>query len=171
MGLECLFWPLVFVMEGRMKVLFVDVDGPLIPATALLMDRGASFKRKIPELQVRILNEICARTGACVVMNTTHNRNFVGLPDICDAMAAYGFKYEFFHNDCKTTYPVWNKRSDSVRQWLASNPGVDDYVCIDDVICAVDGHMILVDPYIGLTLRHANEIIARWGGDELIFMC
>lgn len=132
-----------------MKVLFVDVDGPLIPATSLLMDIGAS-----------------------VVMNTTHNRDFEGLPDICDAMVATGFNVNFFHPRAKkTAYPAWNKRNDAVRQWLASHSYIEDYLCIDDVVCASPDHMICVDPYIGLTLRHANEIIARWGGDELVFLC
>ena len=154
-----------------MKVLFVDVDGPLIPGTALLMDRGASCERKIPELQVRILNEICARTGAFVVMHTTHNRDFEGLPDICAAMVDVGFNVNFFHpRTKKTAYPTWNKRDDSVRQWLASHSYVEDYICIDDVVCAPSDHMMLVDPYIGLNLRQANLIISRWGGEQLFFM-
>lgn len=151
-----------------MRILFVD--GPLIPASALLVDRMASFERKIPKETLAILNAICERTGAKVVMNTTHNRDYFGITGIHIAMEKHGFNPEYFHEpQAKTQYPEI-PRDKAVTKWVKDNlTFMDDYVCVDDVVCADDKHMELIDPIIGLTIRSANRIIRRWGGDPLIF--
>ena len=151
-----------------MKILFVDVDGPLIPASQFLIDKFASIERRIPPLTVAILNKICQETGALVVMNTTHNRTYSDIWDIAVAMKDAGFDPSFFHpTSRKTAYPE-TSRSDAVSSWLAKHSEVDDYVCIDDVKCASDDHMLLIDPDIGLTIAGMNEVIERFGGKPFI---
>lgn len=151
-----------------MKILFVDVDGPLIPASQFLLDRFASMERRIPPLTVAMLNKICQETGALVVMNTTHNRNFSDVQDITMAMVEAGFNSDYFHpTSWKTKYPRVD-REKAVNDWLLKHDEVDDYVCIDDVQCADDDHMLLVDPDIGLTVAGMNQIIERFGGDLFI---
>lgn len=153
-----------------MRILFVDVDGPLIPASALLVNRLASFERKIPRTPLVILNTICDITGAKVVMNTTHNRDYPSILTIHESMILGGFDPDnFYFRNSKTKYPSI-QRDVAVTGWVSDYLNEDDdYVCIDDVVCTDDDHMELVDPIVGLTIHNANNIIERWGGDRMVF--
>lgn len=154
-----------------MKILFVDVDGPLIPASQFLLDKMCSFQRRIPELQIALLNAICERTGAKVVMNTTHNMIFPHIPNIRDAMVSSGFCIDYFHKmEPSTQYPN-GSRSNAVRSWLSEfGSDVSDYICIDDAVCADDDHMELINPDIGLQLPEVNNIIHRLGGNPFVVL-
>lgn len=154
-----------------MKILFVDVDGPLIPSTEFLLDKLCSFQRRLPKLQIALLNAICDRTGAKVVMNTTHNMMYPDIPNIRDAMVASGFNSDYFHTDRPSTQYPNGSRSNAVISWLSGfGSDVTDYVCIDDVMCAVPDHMELIDPDLGLQLSNVNRIIERFGGKPFIFL-
>lgn len=42
-------------MNDGSKVIFLDIDGPMIPATYLLVDRNASWHRKFPETTIAVI--------------------------------------------------------------------------------------------------------------------
>ena len=140
-----------------MKVIFLDIDGPMIPATMHLVDRMCSFKRMFPETTVAVINELCKRTGAVIVFNTTHNRPFKDVPDIADALVAHGLKAEHLHpSDANTLYPDI-PRDIAIKEWLARHDEAQDWVAIDDCLCADEDHMVLVDPDAGVHIGHLND--------------
>lgn len=69
-------------MAETNKVIFLDIDGPTIPASYFLVDNMASWNRRFPDTTVAVIKRLCERTGAKVVFNTTHNRPFKGVDDI-----------------------------------------------------------------------------------------
>ena len=154
-----------------MKVLFVDVDGVMIPAAQHLVDPMCSLNRNIPNMTVAVLNKICEITNARVVMNTVHNTDHENTPSIYDAMVSAGFKPEYFYPEhYKTDYPN-RRRSQAVVSWLQTHGNdVSDWVCIDDTECATAEHMLLIDSDIGLNVRYANELLTRWNHTPMVFM-
>lgn len=153
-----------------MKIIFLDVDGVIIPASEHLVDFMASFKWRFALPQLRMVEKICELTGAKVIMNTTHNR---WAEELREAMSMSGFNPAFFCEELPyTSYPLIS-RTDAVIVALSNLKDmgitVDDYVCIDDVVCAPESHMVECDPYIGLTIHQMNDVIERWGGKPLVF--
>lgn len=152
------------------KVIFLDIDGPMIPATMFLVDRMASFNRVFPVTTVAVVNELCERTGAKIVFNTTHNRPFPDVPNIDAALVRHGLCESHLHpTDRHTNYPDI-ARDLAVKEWLARHPEVREWVALDDVRCADDDHMILVDGDAGLHVGHLNDAIHRLGGKPVLIL-
>lgn len=152
------------------KVVFLDIDGPMIPATMYLVDKMASFNRVFPSTTVAVVNELCERTGAKVVFNTTHNRPFEHVPNIDVALINHGLAEGHLHpSDRHTAYPDL-PRDVAVKEWLTRHPEVTAWVALDDVRCADDEHMVLVDPDAGLHLGHLNDAIGRLGGKPVLVL-
>lgn len=154
-----------------MRILFVDVDGVLIPAAQHLVNPMCSLNRVIPEMTVAVLNKLCEITEARVVMNTIHNQDHDDCPSIGNAMVSAGFKSEYFHPVlCKTDYPNL-RRSQAVSSWLQTCGGdVTDWVCIDDTECVDPEHMLLIDSDIGLNVHYANKLLIHWNHMPMVFM-
>lgn len=152
------------------KVIFLDIDGPMIPATMFLINRMASWEREFPATTIAVINRLCENTGAKVVFNTTHNTSIVGVKDIEEAMVDAGFKREHLHpSDLKTEYPVV-PRDQAVIRWLADHPEVTHWVALDDAKFTADERLILVDPDAGLHVGHLNLAIDQLGGERVIML-
>lgn len=150
-----------FVGEPTPRIIFLDIDGPMIPGTMFLIDPMCSFHRLFPPTTIAVINAVCKRTGAKVVLNTTHNRPFKDVPDIMDAMVAHGFDRSYFHSFAKTRYPDI-PRDQAVQEWLAKR-GDFDWIAFDDARFTDDERLIWIDPDCGLHLGHLNEALERFG--------
>lgn len=146
-----------------MRVVILDVDGPMIPSTWVLCHPMAAWDRTFPETTIRVMNVLCERTGARIVVNSTHNDPMPDAPDIVDALVAHGLDRAHFHPDEPLTrYPVL-ARDAAVEDWLARHPEVDDWIGYDDVRYVDSENLVTVDPDSGLTLAHLNEGLRRFG--------
>ncbi|UIS25288.1 hypothetical protein [Erythrobacter phage vB_EliS-L02] len=144
------------------RILFLDIDGPMIPASYYLVDRSCSHYRRFPETQIALLNELCERSGAKIVFNTTHNQEWEWAPPIHHALQAHGLKREHIREtNFKTRYPSL-PRDLAVAEWLAENNPDADWLALDDVRFTDDDRLIWVDADTGITLVHLNEIADRW---------
>lgn len=149
-------------------VIFLDIDGPMIPTSMFLVDPHASIKRSMPPTTVAVLTELCVRTKAKIVFNTTHSRSIPSHgtmdEDIAGALVRHGFDAKHLHaSDRHTRYPDIS-RDQAVREWLARHPEVTKWVALDDAKFTDDPRLILVDPDSGLTLRHLELAIEKLGG-------
>lgn len=152
------------------RVVFLDIDGPMIPATMVLIDPGASWKRLFPATTVAVVNALCARTGAKIVFNTTHNIPIDQAPDIEVALVNQGLDAEHLHpSDLKTSYPSL-PRDIAVREWLARHAEVERWVALDDVRFTEEPNLIWVDPDAGLHVGHLNAAIEMLGGKPFLFL-
>ena len=55
------------------KIIFLDIDGPMIPYTSFLFNPHASFDQVLDDRCCRVLHKIIEASGAKIVFNTTHN--------------------------------------------------------------------------------------------------
>ena len=153
-----------------MKIIFLDIDGPMIPATMFLIERDCSFERKFPPTTIAVLNEICKRTEAKIVFNTTHNTPFDGVPDIEVALVNQGLNKDYLHpTDLKTQYPQY-PRDLAVKVWLRRHPEVTDWIALDDVRFTEEPNLIWVDPDAGLHTGHLQSAIEKLGGKPFLIL-
>lgn len=158
--------------EGTMmskRVVFLDIDGPMIPYSMFLVDRMASYNRVFPAITVAVVREVCKRGEALVVFNTTHNTPFDGVADIEEAMISAGFPREMVHPDMKTKYPQL-PRDQAVVEWLHRHPETDDWIAFDDVKFTQANNLIWVNPDAGLHLEHLNVALNRWGCSQFLVL-
>ena len=146
-----------------MRVVFLDIDGPMIPSTWVLCHPMAAWDRTFPETTIRVMNMLCERSGARIVLNSTHNDPMTDAPDIVEALVAHGLERAHFHpQDPKTRCPAL-PRDESVTEWLARHPEVEDWIGYDDAVYSQNDNLIWVDPDSGLTLCHLNQALTRFG--------
>lgn len=139
-----------------MKVVFLDIDGPMIPAGQYLIHRQCSHQRIFAQIPLAVLNEFCKRSEAKIVLNTTHNRPIDGVPDIQQALVNAGISPDHFHpTDPQTAYPA-ARRGQAVKDWLAQHPEITGWVAFDDSNFTDDENLILIDLDEGLNVRHMN---------------
>lgn len=55
------------LVENTPRIIFLDIDGPMIPGTRYLINRSCSFDRDFPAETIAVINEVCHRTGAKIV--------------------------------------------------------------------------------------------------------
>lgn len=112
-----------------MRIIFLDIDGPMIPVRAFVSNRHASIEQDLDPGSVKALRAIVTATEAKIVFNTTHNRM---LPSLLDRFAAVGFLRTFdIHDDCHTLYPDLDRLT-AIREWLHRHPEVEHWVAFDD---------------------------------------
>lgn len=156
------------------RILFLDIDGVMIPATQLLVNRRSSLDRIMAQTALATLAEICRRSGAEIVFNTTHNANMPDQEDIRDAVlrqaAPFGLSAADIHPDCRTRMPVLNRR-EAIERWLADHPDIadSDWLALDDALFIEnDDRLILIDPDAGLHTGHLARIVTHWNLKPLL---
>ncbi|WP_103171586.1 HAD domain-containing protein [Paracoccus sp. SY] len=120
------------------SILFLDIDGPMIPMRAYIFDRMASHDQLLDIACINVLRAVVDDTGAKIVFNTTHNRFLHSngkYPGLLGRFAAAGFHVGFdIHDDCHTLYPDLDRLT-AIREWLHRHPG-HEWIAFDD--CQID---------------------------------
>lgn len=143
------------------RIVFLDIDGPIIPFSMFLVDRMASWHRIIPLITVAVVREVCKRSNAKVVFNTTHNMPMDNVDDIEIAVTKAGLPEDMIHPDMKTKFPSI-RRDIAVLEWLSRHSEVVDWIAFDDARFTDADNLIWVDPDAGLHLGHLNKALDRW---------
>jgi HAD domain in Swiss Army Knife RNA repair proteins len=159
------------------KILFLDIDGPMIPGRAYTMPgQTKPLVKTFDPVAVGLLNALCQNKGWRIVLHTSWIRIFGG-QETYDHCISQGLKAEYFHKDawCDETL---NWRYTRVAKWLKEHPEVTRYNILDDEPYAADidvyaavqenphpedmeKHLILVDFYDGIIGSVMDQIGGR----------
>ena len=152
------------------KVLFVDIDGPLIPGRAYMLPgnmkplRTGPFVQAFDPVAVSLLNSLAKDRDYRFVLHTSWLR-VIGPRETLDHCVQQGLSHAYFHDDpwCN---PEISWRYDRLAEWLARHPEVNSYAIIDDDPYKqgdtegvdVGKNLILVDFEEGLTMRNYRQL-------------
>ena len=141
-----------------MNIIFIDIDGPLIPGRSYIL----GHRPGIEEIGAKFLKELCSRCDAKLVACTTYAGR--GKDLVLNMFVLKDIYERDFHSDWSIKYPNRGlTRQEAVKVWLEENPGVNNYVIIDDARHD-DPNWIEVHPEIGITLenyRKATNILGN----------
>lgn len=171
---------LVAVGMTKKRIIFVDVDGPLIPSGMYLVHKGASADRKFSPICIATLKYVLEITGAKLVTNTSHNNHIRNchrdIPggvesitcNLYDDLVRAGIPTTAFHKEWKTEYP--NKtdarnlddRMVAIENWMNDNEPDGEWIAFDDYRFTLEPNLILIDFDVGLNPKHVDEVRARW---------
>lgn len=128
-------------MSKPEKIIFLDIDGPMIPNTSFLFDRHASWRQVLDDRCIKVLHKILEKSEAKIVFNTTHNlmleeRGEIGdttyTPGLLQRFYDAGFK-DYIHKHHSTQYPSIS-RYDAIIDWRERHSKEQDlWVAFDDV--------------------------------------
>ncbi len=146
------------------KIIFLDMDGPCIPTSLVFFLETNPGDRIMSNVVIGMINNICKRTGAKLVTNTTHNIDHQGQLTIREALIQNGVKEEFFHENHKTDYGVTNSnRMKSINKWLIENGEPKNWVAVDDENFTDVDNLVLIDRDNGITLKDMHKIMEKFG--------
>ena len=154
------------------KIIFLDIDGPMIPDNMFFVNEHASLQRCISPISVAIINRLCEKTDAKIVTNSTHNYydigifgdtgNLIGSRDLRTDLIAAGIKEEFIHSDWRTIYSASSHdRKYAIDTWLEKNTeeNAHAWICFDDLLFTEDKRLILVNSEHGISYENYNRAI------------
>ena len=155
------------------KVMFVDVDGPLINTNMFILGHDASMNRAwFNTMSLAYVKRIYEETGALVVMNSTHNTHDIGQRTVKYDLLQWGWPEQMFHADWHTMYPFptgtrfsdysANRRQMAIDEWLEKN-GEHDWIAFDDEPFTKDPRLIHIDFDRGIDLQSYRDGLTRFG--------
>ena len=154
------------------KIIFLDIDGPMIPYTSFLFNPHASFDQVLDDRCCRVLHKIIEASGAKIVFNTTHNTMLYPTdgyktPGLINQFEAAGFGPHIHETLC-TSYPSYDRKT-CIMEWLHKNSSKDrQWVAIDDV--KIDHERAyLTDADLGIGIGEYNHC-AKWLGFKSFFV-
>lgn len=149
-----------------MRVLFLDFDGVLNSQD--YRDRYGSMGAGIDKSKMPMLKRLVDSTDAKIVIITSLREYWDKNPEKCDyfgrvindTFAEYGLEiYD------KTPASESGMREDDIRDWICENPGIKNYVAIDDGALFAKflvGHF--VQPKDGLEEEHVEKAVEILNG-------
>lgn len=151
----------------KTNIIFLDFDGPLTNARAFIAfdaPLGRPMWTTADPVAIAMLNILCERHGALVVLTTTWRRdqdecllpNPTGLSAI-DSLKSWGFTGGF-HTDFRTKHFPDHNRNREIIDWLRrNNSTVGNFVSIDDLPLKSFCNPVVVDDREGISSRNYHE--------------
>jgi hypothetical protein len=149
------------------KILFLDIDGVLIPSRAyMLPNQTKPIVSTFDPCSVSLLVDAVKRSKRKIVLHSSWIRtkflaSEVHDGDVVGHCIKQGIPSELFHDDpycCRDT----SYRYDRVTKWLTDHPDTTEYVIVDDEPVEGDykckSHLIQTDFDEGITINIYNKI-------------
>ena len=161
-------------MNFKMKVIFLDFDGVITTYNS---------KWKIAMNKIKIINDICDKTNAKIVVTSSWRIGHRG-----DVLAFNGYltQYIIKHNYLDNVQDTFDKfignivgmtesiggwRGDEIKLYMNEHPDVENYVILDDDSDMCDYQLFnfdQTDTYEGITERDAKLCVDILNGTEVI---
>lgn len=149
------------------KVIFLDIDGPIIPIDVPMHD--SVYRTTCNKDAIEYLNLLCDETGAKVVTNSMHNyEDWIGT-DLKDDLVNWGLDENFIHDSWRTIFPMidYSKVNSKVRgigrlvaidHWINYH-GDTSWVCFDDRKFSEMANLIHIEDGRGIKEHHFDSAL------------
>lgn len=126
------------------KIIFIDIDGPIINTPCYYIDSFASIQRSVMNTQaIGYVNRLALLADAKIVTNSTHNYHTVKETDrnLRADLLRWGLRESYIHDDWRTSFPWPDLESDplfpthrrlrGIMEWEQKN-GEANWIAFDD---------------------------------------
>ena len=157
-----------------MNVIFLDFDGVIT---------SPDSKWKIDMHKINIINNICYKTDAKIVVSSTWRMGYRGdVSAFHEQLKQYFIKHnyldnfkdtfdKFINNIVGMTECIGGLRGDEIKSYMNEHPEVENYVIIDDDSDMCDYqlcHFVQTDTYDGITERDAKLCVDILNDVEIV---
>ena len=125
----------------EMKIIFLDMDGVMVTPRACLMYGDKGIFSYIDPVAVHAINSLCKRSDAKIVISSSW-RGWMPVRAMKAILSGAGIQQDYFYfdgnnlDDSGFFTPKLTElgmlRGHQIKQWLNDNPGVDNYLILDD---------------------------------------
>lgn len=121
-----------------MKIIFLDVDGPMLPTRAYFLRANRSNnpyeRQQFDPCAVAMVNVLLKASGAKLVISSTWavNHQLGGKEKFSKVMVANGLNPADLHDDWMTPRKFSSSRGLEIRWWLAEHPETTHWAALDD---------------------------------------
>lgn len=158
----------------KMKVIFLDFDGVITTYDS---------KWKINMYKINIINDICDKTDAKIVVSSTWRMGYRGdVSAFHERLKQYFIKHNYLDNFKDTFYKFINNivgmtecigglRGDEIKSYMNKHPEVENYVIIDDDSDMCDYQLfnfVQTDTCDGITERDAKLCVDILNGIKIL---
>lgn len=156
------------------RVLFLDIDGVLLPGRAYMLPNQTEPIVKIFDpCAVSMVNSACEKQDRKIVLHSSWIRTGLwkigedGPHDVHNHVADQGINEKHFHTDLYCNRDIrW--RYNRIDEWLSRHPEVDDFLILDDEPeerenRRYDNHLILTNFDEGITMEIYHRILDGTG--------
>lgn len=116
------------------KVIFLDVDGPMIPVRAYHLPNQTKPASVFDPIAAAMLDKLIKMSGAKLVISSTWQIN--GLDGVKELLSKNGIDPAHLHEDWATKSAGRSKfssmRCNEIKWWLDDHPEVEAWVALDD---------------------------------------
>ena len=124
-----------------MKIIFLDIDGPMVPIRAWVLGYKGRHELFDP-IAVATLLKILKHDVKLVISSSWRS---LGYDEVVTALENSGISRKHLHEDWQTKeFPVspedhmFKLRAEEIKEWLSRHPEIEDYVAIDDYPLEMD---------------------------------
>ena len=148
------------------KVLFLDIDGVLLPRRAYMLPNQTNnpYVTVFDPCAVSMLNDALRKQKRQIVVHSSWIRCCTRT-EIWEHLVTQGVDQNYFHEEWYTdSHYHW--RYDRVRDWMSRHKEVTDWVVVDDEVPAsaddlkfLEGHSIFTDFDEGITMQIYRRLL------------
>lgn len=145
------------------KAIFVDVDGPMIPARAMFLPGQTGIYSVFDPCATSMLLQLLDKSGAKIVISSTWGSQ--GYNKIVELFEKNGINRSYLHDDWRTPRKMSSYRCHEIAWWLDNHPEITHYVAIEDedLEPAFVPNAVKCDTYEGFSFRNYKECTAFLG--------
>lgn len=139
------------------KVIFLDIDGPMIPLRAYFLPDQTSPVSVFDPCATSLLLRLIKDSGAQIVISSTWGLH--GYGQCADLLKRNGIDPALMHKDWITPRKMSSYRVNEIQWWLDRHPEVTHYVAIDDegLTVTMVPNSVLCDAHEGFSWRNYLE--------------
>lgn len=162
-------------MTKNNKIIFVDIDGPMIPFRAYYLPNQTKIVSLFDPCAVALLNKLIEESGAGIVISSTWQSQ--GYETCIEVFKDNGI-VGIFHDDWNTERKLSSSRTQEISWWLNDHPEITHYVALDDELLdsKILPGFVQCDTYEGFSFRNFLEakqfldIVSEQELDMLLFL-
>ena len=153
------------------QILFLDIDGPMIPYRASFLPGQTSVMTKFDPIAVAMINELCVKRPHLKIVLHTSWVYINGGEATLNHCVEQGILRENFYEPDPYVKEDIHWRYNRVAEWLARHPETTGYVVVDDTPYEADingayahpqglnSRIVLIDYNVGLTTDKYYDIM------------
>lgn len=150
-----------------MKIVFLDMDGPVITTPHFMINSMCSMHRTVMSTNaIGWLNALCRDADAKLVTNSMHNFHDSPNGDLRSDLIRHGLHAPFIHDVWRTSFPGTQKlsgttlsRMAAIEEWLETH-GPADWVAFDDEFFTSDPRLVHIKNSDGILSEHYEKAMA-----------
>lgn len=155
----------------KKRVLFLDIDGPMIPYRAAFLPDQTNVMTKFDPIAVAMINKLCEKRPDLKIVLHTSWVHINGGEETLNHCVDQGIKRENFYEPDPYVNETIMWRYNRIAEWLERHPEVTGYVIIDDTPYEADSvgkyehpqelnsRIVLIDYNDGITINKYEDIM------------